>query len=281
MPSADHHPFWARRPLTLVVNLDDRPQRWTDTLAAAAPHLPADVLERHPATRGAALADFGRPPWFRGRPRDRTWAGRAGCLLSHRRAIARAAAEDREWLLLLEDDVVFDPAFDQVLRDLAPLLTENKRWSACYLGVVDPVGPRETLARLGADRALRRVGGVNTTHAYLLHRRIFAALLAALPDETGVWPWLARHRAIDRWYRRHLADHGEVLAVSPSLVNQRVGLSDITGRDTATDDTASHATIVGPDSLLPRLGRPARALAVRLADLWDAFRARRKHRRGF
>lgn len=275
------HPFWSRDPLALVVNLDDRSERWAETLDAAAPHLPVARLTRHSATRGVNLPGYGAVPWFRGHSRDRTWAGRAGCLLSHRRAIERAAAERREWLLVLEDDVAFTPAFDQTLRALAPLLDARPAWVACYLGLVDPVAPFETLAPLPAGHALRRIGGANTTHAYLLHRRAFAPLLAALPAEASVWSWLARHRAVDRWYRRHLADFGEILAVSPSLVDQRAGLSDITGRDTALDDTASHPTAVGPDTRFPALGRAVRALAVPAADAWDALRARRKRRRGF
>lgn len=277
----DTHPFWSRDPLALVVNLDDRPQRWRETQEAAAPHLPTARLSRHSAVRGVDLPGFGAAPWFRGRARDRTWAGRAGCLLSHRRALARAAEEQRQWLLVLEDDVAFEAGFDETLRALAPLLDRHPAWAACYLGFTDPVAPFETLAPLPRGHALRRIDGANTTHAYLLHRRAFAPLLAALPDETSVWPWLARHRAVDRWYRRHLGDFGDVLAVSPSLVNQRAGFSDITGRDAAPPEAGIHATAVGPDTALPALGRAARALAVSAADGWDAFRARRKHRRGF
>lgn len=279
--ATDTHPFWGRDPLVLVVNLDDRPQRWQETMEGAASHLPIGRLTRHSAVRGVDLPDFGKAPWFRGRARDRTWAGRAGCLLSHRRAIARAAEEQREWLLVLEDDVAFEAHFDETLRALAPLLDRRSAWAACYLGFTDPVAPFETLASLPGEHALRRIGGANTTHAYLLHRRAFAPLLSALPDETSVWPWLARHRAIDRWYRRHLGDFGDVLAASPSLVNQRAGLSDITGRDAAPPEAEIHATAVGPDSILPSVGRATRALAVSASDAWDAFRARRKRLRGF
>lgn len=275
------HPFWSREPLTLVINLDDRPQRWADTVAAAASCLPVDSLIRFSAIRGTRISGFGTAPWFHGRPRDNTWAGRAGCLLSHRNAIARAEAEKTDWLLIFEDDIVFTLDFDPCLRALAPLLEEDPDWAVCYLGFCDPLGPFQTLRQLTSQHTLHRIGGANTTHAYLLPRRVFVPLLAALPTETTVWPWIARHRAIDRWYGRHLGDFGKVLAVSPSIVNQRVGLSDITCRDTGEDNSAGQRTTIGSDSFLPALRRANRKLCVLLSDVWDGVRAKNKQRNGF
>jgi hypothetical protein len=279
--AAPAHPFWDRDPLALVVNLDDRPARWAETLAAAATHLPTNRLVRHSAVRGTTLPGYGVPPWFRGRPRDRTWAGRAGCLLSHRSALSRALAEGREWLLVLEDDAVFDDAFDPVLRALVPHLDARSDWSVCYFGVGDPVGPFEKRADLAPGFSLHRIGGANHTHAYLIHRRALAPVLARWPREDTIWPWLVRHRAVDRWYRRHLDDHGEVLAVSPSMIRQRVGLSDITGRQNGGAGQKGPVTHVGASSALPAFARLTRPLRIGLADAWDVLRAQRKIRRGF
>ena len=275
------HPFWDRDPLVLVVNLDDRPARWAETLDAARPHLPVNRLVRHSAVRGTTLAGYGMPPWFRGRGRDRTWAGRAGCLLAHRSALERALAEGREWLLVLEDDAVFDAAFDPVLRALVSHLDTNPHWAACYLGVGDPVGPFEKHADLAPGFTLHRIGGANLTHAYFVHRRALTPILARWPRQDTIWPWLVRHRAVDRWYRRHLADHGEVLAVSPSIVLQRDGISDITGIPNGGIGKKEPITCVGPDSALPGLARLMRSLRVAVADAWDCLRAQRKIRRGF
>jgi glycosyl transferase, family 25 len=273
------HPFWSRCSLALVINLDDRPERWRLANEAAATFAPLGRMQRQSAVKGVDLPGFGQPPWFRSGKRDRTWAGRAGCMLSHRAAITQALAQHAEWLLLLEDDLLPAPDCLAALSALGETLAERDDWIACYLGFTDAHAPFRSITPLGDRHTLFQIGGANTTHAYLLHRRAFAPLLAQLPDATHIWPWLARHRAIDRWYRRHLWRIGRVLAVSPSLIDQRAGWSDIVGRETHATDT-SHRNLIQAKSRYPRLVGLERRSMLALNEAWDVIRASVKRFRG-
>jgi hypothetical protein len=263
----------------LVVNLDSRPDRWQAVQALAAGLIPADKLMRLPATAGVALPGYGEAPWFRGRKRDRTWAGRAGCTLSHRAAIALARRQGWRTLLILEDDIELAPALPAVLASLPGALSVHA-WDVCYLGYTDPVPPYRTLAPLAEGHTLCRVSGCNTTHAYLLRDTTFDWLLARLPEPARIWPWTGRHRAIDRWYYRNLARRFVVTAVSPAVINQQGGFSDITQRS----HEKVHTTRV-PDRRSGRLGFALwgawRWLGFRLAEPWDWLRGRIKRVRGF
>lgn len=271
--------FWAMVDGVLVVNLDSRPDRWQTLLAATTGLIPADKLHRLPATLGTSLPGFGVPPWFRGRKRDKTWAGRAGCALSHRAAIAEAQRLNWRTLLILEDDIEFEPALADVLTQL-PQALQITDWDVCYLGFTDPVSPFRTLAELPDRHSLCTVFGCSTTHAYLLKDSSFDLLLEKLPTADNIWRWISRHRAIDRWYYRNLARHFKVCAVSPAIINQQGGFSDITQRQ----HEKVH-TIRVPDTrqgaLTFRLLRAWRRLSYQLADSRDWLRGRIKQLRGF
>jgi hypothetical protein len=277
MPTLDA--FWDQVDGVLVVNLDSRSDRWQALQAATARLIPATKLHRLPATLGAALPGYGLTPWFRGRKRDKTWAGRAGCTLSHRAAIAHARQHGWRTLLILEDDIEIAPDFSAVLAGLAEVLPRVD-WDVCYLGYTDPVSPYRTLAELPAHHSLCAVFGCSTTHAYLLHERSYGWLLQHLPEPASVWHWISRHRAIDRWYYRHLARRFRVCAVSPSLIDQQAGFSDITQRQ----HEATHAKRV-PESRRGALGFTllgfTRRLAFKLAEPRDAVRGWIKQWRGF
>lgn len=263
----------------LVVNLDSRPDRWQDIQARTAGFIPADKLHRLPATLGAALPGYGAPPWFRGRKRDRTWAGRAGCTLSHRAAITHAKSHNWRTVLILEDDIELEPALAEVLAGL-PAALRASDWDVCYLGFTDPVPPYRTLAELPAGHSLCAVTGCSTTHAYLLKQSAYDILLEKLPTADTIWHWISRHRAIDRWYYRNLARYFNVCAVSPALINQQGGFSDITQRL----HEKVHTTRV-PDirhgALAFRFLGVLRWLGYRLAEPRDWLRGRIKQARGF
>ncbi len=271
--------FWERVDGVLVVNLDSRPDRWQDVQARTADFIPAHKLHRLSATLGTALPGFGTPPWFRGRKRDRTWAGRAGCTLSHRSAIAHARQQGWRTLLILEDDIELAPDFSEVIAQL-PTALQSHDWDICYLGFTDPVPPYRTLAELPAGHSLCAVSGCSTTHAYLLKDTTYDWLLERLPEPGTIWPWTSRHRAIDRWYYRNLARHFAVCAVSPSVINQQGGFSDITQRQHET----VHTTRV-PDARHGALGfrllGTLRGLSFRFAEPRDWLRGKIKQLRGF
>ena len=263
----------------LVVNLDNRPDRWQDVQNRTAGFIPVHQLHRLSATLGAALPGFGEPPWFRGRKRDKTWAGRAGCTLAHRAAIEHARQQGWRTVLILEDDIELEAALADVLAAL-PAALQASDWDVCYLGFTDPVSPYHTLADLPAGHSLCAVTGCNTAHAYLLRDSTYDKLLGKLPTAETIWPWISRHRAIDRWYYRNLARYFKVCAVSPAVINQQGGFSDITQRL----HEKVHTTRV-PDARQGALGFRLfgawRWLNYRLAEPRDWLRGRIKRLRGF
>lgn len=271
--------FWDTLDGVLVVNLDARPDRWAAVQSLLAGRAPADKLNRLPATLGTALPGFGALPWFRGRKRDRTWAGRGGCTLSHRAAIELAQRQQWKTLLILEDDIEFSPECDLVLAAL-PAALANTDWDVCYLGYTDPVTPYRKLAELPVGHSLFRISGASTTHAYLLRDTTFDWLLERLPTPGHIWHWTSIHRAIDRWYYRNLTRRFVVIAVSPAVINQQGGYSDITQRE----HEKVHATRVmhaGHGAFVFRLLSLWRWACFRLAEPRDWLRGRIKRLGGF
>lgn len=263
----------------LAINLDERADRWQAFLHEVEPFFDTDRIHRLSAVKGTALEGFGLAPLFKGRNRDRTWAGRAGCALSHRRAITVAAQAKWRSVLILEDDIQFANGFAQAEPALVHALAEQP-WDICYLGYTDPIEPFRKISGLTATHDLYQVFGCNTCHAYLIRETAYEWLLGNMPTQENVWIWLTRHRAIDRWYARQLSRHFKVLLVSPSVVNQRPGISDITGR--SLED--GHVTEVLPGilSTLPfGFASGLRRAAFSVSGGYDSLRGLIKRRRGF
>lgn len=260
-----------------VINLDSRTDRWGEFQAVARDIIPGGKLHRFSACLGRELPGFGQRPWFRGGPRDKTWAGRAGCLLSHRRALFKARENGWHTTLLLEDDAAFAPDFARMTAALAAALHEHD-WEICYLGFTEPWSPGRQLAKLDERHALHQIHGATTTHAYLVRERARDWILAQLPDESRVWPWLATHRAIDRWYQRQLGLEFRVICVTPSLVNQNDSASDI-----VTTATSARRAAIAPASSNAAyyLGHAIRRVSVRLSLAGDILRGWTRRVNGF
>lgn len=277
MESSAPNPLWQLIDGVFVINLDSRPDRWTQFQMAARDVIPAEKLHRFSACLGRELPGFGQRPWFRGGKRDKTWAGRAGCLLSHRRALLRARENGWRTTLLLEDDAAFAPDFNRIADALTGALREFD-WEICYLGFTEPWSPGRQLTKLDDQHALNQIHGATTTHAYLVREPARDWILARLPDESHVWPWLARHRAIDRWYQRHLGLEFRVVCVTPSLVNQNDSASDIVAAAT----TASSAAIApASGNAAYYLGHAFRRISVRLGLAGDTLRGWTRRLSGF
>jgi glycosyl transferase, family 25 len=278
-----HNALWEMIDGVLVINLDQRPDRWAQFQQAARDIIPAEKLQRLPARLGRDIPGFGRPPWFHGRKRDRTWAARAGCVQSHRRALLKARDAGWRTVLVLEDDVTFAPEFPALANALASALQGND-WQVCYLGFTDPWSPSRRLADLGGRHELFRVHGCNTAHAYLVRESARDWILGELPDEEGVWRWLATHRAVDRWYQRQLGLCFPVACVSPSVVNQVAGFSDIVEQAThyaVEDDHVRAVTASSSWGLAYRACQIWRRSSIRVNFAGDALRGWTRRINGF
>jgi glycosyl transferase family 25 len=277
--------FWDIIDAVLLINLDHRTDRWTQFQDAVATIIPPGKLHRIPAVLGKELPGYGTAPWFRGRKRDLTWAARAGCTLSHRRALATAREHGWRTVLILEDDVTLDESFLPSLPAIAAALVRNDHaWHVCYLGFTDPLAPCRVLDRIDAEHNLIEFSGCSTTHAYLIKPEPRDWILARLSDETSIWPWLSRHRIIDRWYKLTLFRHFHITCVSPSLINQLPGFSDIAQHDTDYLQPGGHLLHV-PDSMSMtpayRLRCHARNAWTHITGIADACRGLGKRLRGF
>lgn len=266
-----------------VINLDSRTDRWETFQREILPQFEGLPVDRISATLGTQISGYGSAPYFRGRKRDRTWAARGGCTLSHRNAMLHAKANSWSHLLILEDDITIEttpsPEFFNALKNAL----QSTSFDACYLGFTDPVAPFRQLLDLGSGYAIHQVFGCNTAHAYLLSASAIDHILSLLPSPPEIWPWLAHYRAIDRFYYHNLSPRLTITALSPSLIIQRPCFSDIVGKDVASC-AENHQTIIEshhPDSqTFDALMRSQAAMFKRAARL-DHLRALWKKLRGF
>ena len=226
--------FWQTIDAVIVINLDHRSDRWQDFKTRYAHQIPSDKLHRISGVWGQEIAGFGERPWFRGRNRDKVWAGKAGCTLSHQRALRFAQSSGWSNVLILEDDIAITTSFPNVVESLQQALKNHADgWDICYLGYTDPWPPFRKIDNLSANHFLGQIYGCNCGHAYLLKPKVRDWILTQMPDSKMIWSWLAQYRIQDRWYRRQLGRRFRVVAVSPCIIEQGVGVSDITGNAAA------------------------------------------------
>jgi glycosyl transferase family 25 len=223
--------FWSKIDAVLVINLDHNIDRWQSFLAQTDGIIPQEMIYRVPAVPGMKISGYGERPWFRGGWRADTWAKRGGCLLSHRRAFEMARDRGWERVMILEDDALFCSDFLICANELGLAISGPfLNWDVIYLGFTHAKGPFRTHKKLQDGYHVTQIFGCHCAHGYIVNKRMRDWLLQKLPDESMIWPWLAFHRAIDRWYSSHLGVQFNILAVSPPLINQRAGFSDILGR---------------------------------------------------
>jgi len=217
----------------LVINLDSRPDRWDFFLAGADNWREAFGCgpQRCSAVAGIDLPGFNQPPWFKPGMTERrklSWAGKAGCILSHRKAISIAVEKGWDQVLVLEDDALLtDHAVRLWKEDLSQLVKDLPAdWGAVYLCTTTAFPPSRKVAAKAGTKLVETSGALGTV-AYLLNGRVFQGLLRALPDEKNIWSWVARHKTIDRWYSQNLVRFGRVYLFAPSLGGHHPGSSDI------------------------------------------------------
>lgn len=154
-----------------LINLDDRPDRLADTLAALSEALgrPIEAGRDVHLIRPIRYAD----------PAGFVKAGYRSNTHAHLQAARWAQELGHERLLVLEDDVAFGPEWQQwgpgLLADL-----EGRCWHLASLGYRDEWG--EAPRRLDGGEAgwVRFSGQVLGAHAYLLHRTAYDEWIAHL-----------------------------------------------------------------------------------------------------
>ena len=273
--------FWNTLDGVVVVNLDERHDRW-DQLQAEAAGLPGlGGLTRISAVRGTKLSDYGQKPWFRGRHTDPRWAARAGCTLSHRKALTHARQSGWKTLLVLEDDADLQPLRSLDMDRLADILfNKYSNWDVCYLGYSQAVGVACPVSPQQPD--LLEVQGCYTTHAYLVKGRAIDWIIRQLPDEKHVWSWTSTHRIIDRWYARNLSRQLKVYAFAPALIHQRTTFSDIVNREVDYQvEFADHLPRITHRRLWFNLRKRLLNTLYSILEIYDAVRGLRKRLRGF
>jgi len=266
-----------------VINLDSRQDRWADFQKSVSGKLGKLPVKRISATLGVELNGFGEAPFFRGRKRDRTWAARGGCVLSHRSALRHGLAMGWSHVLILEDDVALDAELSGELCESLRRALKDNLPDVCYLGFTDPVPPFRKTADIAPDGGMYRVFGCNTAHAYLVNRRAMEWILVRLPEPEDIWPWLTRHRAVDRFYYRNLSPQLEVSAVSPPLIVQKEGFSDIVGKSVEVHAGRHLTQILGGEITAADFSKVRLDTAEKFwrEGLIDAIRGFLKRRRGF
>ena len=93
-----------------------------------------------------------------------------GCTLSHQRCIEIAKDRDLNHIMILEDDVIFEPNVNEIFQN-AWNAVQKYDWNLLYLGG----NVREKSCYV--DTHLAHVTKVNTTHAYVIHKRFYDIVL--------------------------------------------------------------------------------------------------------
>ena len=277
--------FWANLDGCIVINLDERNDRWEKVENTLNEFIPSDKFDRLSAVNGKSIKGYGKKPWFRGRKKDFRWAGRAGCTLSHRRALEEGLRRGWEVFLILEDDVCLRQVPHNYLEKFGALIfNEITDWDMCYLGFTTPRGPASKIAQITEEVSLCKIRGARTTHAYLVKAPLARWLLTKLPTEENVWAWCAGKRIIDRWYSRHISGRFSIICTSPSFVIQARSHSDLLGREADDWDLSDLVTKVPDEMCSQRLFCFRWWLAgirSKLEQCYDGLRGYVKYMRGF
>src|SRR5262245_4932090 len=223
-PTMTRDPF-AFFDVIFCINLDTRPERWAAARREFARLGIADRVERVPAIVHPDAKE--------------------GCRLSHIECVRRAAGAGADTVLIFEDDVTFQGFSRARLTRALDRLCGIPDWELFFLGGLLWGKPTEVYDDLLGVPILQ-------THAYAVHRRVFAAI------ECATCP-------IDLWYKSHLKSY----CARPLLAWQRDGMSDIEHAWMSTSKLAKicyhqHA----PEDrryLVMRLRRRAGEILVRVA----------------
>jgi hypothetical protein len=189
------------------LNLDQRPDRWENSLRRFSALNIAARVERFPAIST---------------PRNH----HAGCARSWRAMVSRARDRGLANFLGIEDDAIFlDSTLDVVSAGLSEL--EGLDWDLLYLGGAAWEPPAEIpgLEVLQSPRYLASTTGVAVNHT------AYDRLLAGIPEADGMEEWITRYLAIDQYLPEQIgAGHYRAYVLNPRVATQ-IELTDPDGLD--------------------------------------------------
>jgi hypothetical protein len=157
--SDDQIQFREMFPHRVCINLDRRPERWARMRTRFA-DVRLDPVERFSAVDGMKL----KPPaqW----PES---AGAYGCLQSHLAVVNQARAQDRESVLIIEDDVLFADGFHEEFEQRVPGLPVD--WDMLFFGCLHHDPPAPVAPGIGRLRASF------STLMYAVRRTVYDAFI--------------------------------------------------------------------------------------------------------
>lgn len=202
------------------INLDTRQDRWRYVRG----HLASVGV--HEVERFSAI-DVRNDPKLR--PQERllrdnfSLLAMCGCMLSHRRIVELAKAEQLNNVLVFEDDVrILEENVDSLDEALTQL--EKLDWDVFYLGAtylfkLEPAG----------NVLVRVTNGAYATHAIAYNHTIYDHILNVLPAEPE--EYLASHafeiNAFDKWLQAGPFDRRKFYGTNPIMAVQGLRQSDI------------------------------------------------------
>jgi hypothetical protein len=127
-------PFTEFFPHRVCINLDRRPERW-ERMQARFAAAGVGAVERFAAVEGGGGALPASWPYS---------SGAYGCLRSHLAVVREARAQERESILIMEDDVVFAEGFHDKFQERVRSVPAD--WDMLFFGCLhydppDPVAP--------------------------------------------------------------------------------------------------------------------------------------------
>jgi hypothetical protein len=179
------------------LNLDQRPDRWDNSLRRFTGLNIAARVERFPAISTPSNHH-------------------AGCARSWRAMIAQARDRGLANFLGIEDDAIFlDNTLDVVSAGLSEL--EGLDWDLLYLGGA----AWETPAEIPGHVALQSPRGLTCTHALAVNHTAYDRLLAEIPGAGGIDEWLTIYLAIDQYLCQHVnAGNYRAYVLNPRVATQ-------------------------------------------------------------
>lgn len=227
--------FWEYIDAVCVINLDHRTDRWKK-LQNELSFLPKEKLHRISACWGKKLPTCGKGALFRGCTDEEKlfWAGRAGCVLSHRSCLKLAVEQQWKNVMILEDDACFLDDLNKTVGSMLSSIMENMpRLHMLFPGLApyDDKGVQlsETKTDSGETVKCFRILGPLNAHCYVVSGETAACMLRQLPNENTIWSWLAFHLSYDSWIANDFGKREEIYIVGlyPIVCVQRESASDI------------------------------------------------------